>query len=67
LPIIQIHLLQGRSTEAKRLFAEETTRAACRCLDVNAEQVRIIFSEMAREDYAIAGTLVADREKKTTP
>jgi 4-oxalocrotonate tautomerase len=67
LPIIQVHLLQGRSVEAKRKFAREATEAACRCLDVNAEQVRIIFSEMARDDYAISGVLVADRDKNAKP
>ncbi|MDR0617109.1 MAG: tautomerase family protein [Synergistaceae bacterium] len=66
LPIIQIHLLQGRSTEAKRKFAQEATEAACRCLDVKAEQVRVIFSEMARDDYAISGVLVADRDKNAS-
>jgi 4-oxalocrotonate tautomerase len=66
LPIIQVHLLQGRSTEAKRKFAEEATQAACRCFDVKSEQVRIIFSEMAQENYAISGVLVADWDKKTS-
>jgi 4-oxalocrotonate tautomerase len=63
LPIIQVHLFQGRSVEAKRKFAQETTEAACRCLDVKAEQVRIIFSEMTRDDYAISGVLASDRDK----
>jgi 4-oxalocrotonate tautomerase len=64
LPIIQVHLLQGRTAEAKRQFASEVTQAACRCLNVEAEQVRIIFSDMPRENYAVAGTLTADRDKK---
>jgi 4-oxalocrotonate tautomerase len=66
LPIIQVHLLQGRSVEAKRRFAAGATELACRCFDVKPEQVRIIFSDMERENYAIAGVLAADRDKSTS-
>ncbi|MDR1019941.1 MAG: 2-hydroxymuconate tautomerase family protein [Synergistaceae bacterium] len=65
MPIIQVHLLQGRSVEAKRQFAAEATDLVCRCFDVKSEQVRIIFSEMERENYSISGTLVSDRDKNT--
>lgn len=64
MPIIQVNLLQGRTVEAKRKFAAEVTNVACETLNVRAEQVRVIFNEMPHESYAIAGTLVADRDKK---
>ena len=64
MPIIQVNLLKGRPVEAKRKFAAEVSRLACECLDVRVEQVRVIFNEMPRENYAIAGTLVADRDKE---
>ena len=63
MPIIQVNLLQGRSTEVKRKYAAELTKLTCDCLDVAPESVRIIFSEMAREDFAIAGILAADRKQ----
>ena len=65
MPIIQVNLLQGRPVEAKRKFAAEVTNLACEALGVRAEQVRVIFNEMPHENYAIAGTLVADRDKKS--
>ncbi len=65
MPIIQVNLMQGRTVEAKRKFAAEVTNLACETLGVRAEQVRVIFNEMPRENYAIAGTLVADRDKKS--
>jgi 4-oxalocrotonate tautomerase family enzyme len=61
-----VHLLQGRSAEAKREFAREVTQLTCRCFDVNAEQVRVIFSEMERENYSIAGVLTVDRDKNAS-
>lgn len=64
MPIIQINMLQGRTAEAKRRFAAGVTALACDTLGVCAEQVRVIFNEMPRENYAIAGTLVADRDKE---
>jgi 4-oxalocrotonate tautomerase len=64
VPIIQVHLLQGRTTDAKRKFADEVTQAACRCLGVQPDQVRIIYSDMPPENYAVAGTLSLDQKKK---
>lgn len=62
MPILQVHLLQGRTTEQKRRLVQEVTEAVCRSLDVKTDQVRIILSEMDREDYAVGGTLMADKQ-----
>jgi 4-oxalocrotonate tautomerase len=67
MPIIEVHLLQGRSIEQKRGFVREVTRAACEQLEVRPEQVRVILSEMPREGYAIGGVLVSDRETAPVP
>ncbi len=61
MPILQIHLLQGRTLEQKKRLVKEVTEAVCRSLDAQPEQVRIILAEMAREEYSIAGTLLSDR------
>lgn len=63
MPIIQVNLLQGRSVEAKRKFADEVTKAACGCLGAQPEQVRVIFSDMPPENYAVAGVLSLDKDK----
>ena len=63
MPIIQVNLLQGRSAEVKRKYAADLTKLTCECLNAPPEAVRIIFNEMAHENYAIAGTLAADRKK----
>lgn len=64
MPIIQVNLLCGRSREAKRLFAAEVTELACKRLNVRAEQVRVIFNEMERDSYSIAGELICDRDER---
>ena len=63
MPIIQVNLLQGRSTETKRKYAAELTKVTCECLGAQPEAVRIIFNEMAHENFAIAGNLAVDRAK----
>ena len=62
MPIIQVQLLEGRSIEQKRRFAEEVTAVACSCLNTRPEQVRIILNEMPPSNFAIAGTLMADKQ-----
>ncbi len=61
MPIIQVHLLEGRSPEQKRAFVRRVTESACETLQVRPEQVRIILSEMSRDEYAIGGELLSDR------
>lgn len=63
MPVIQVNILAGRSVEVKRKFASDLTALVCQDLGSRPEQVRIIFNEMPHENYAIAGTLVADKEK----
>ena len=63
MPIIKVNMLQGRSVETKRRYASEMTRVTCECLSVKPESVRIIFSDMPHENFAIAGTLSADIKK----
>lgn len=67
MPIIEVHLIEGRSVEQKREFVEEVTAVACRCLNARPEQVRVILSEMPRTNYAIAGTLIADKDVSSAP
>ncbi len=63
MPIVQIHLLEGRDEEKKRRLVKEVTQAVCNALDAPPEKVRIILSEMADHHYAVGGVLVKDGGK----
>jgi 4-oxalocrotonate tautomerase len=63
MPIVQIHLLEGRTVEQKRAMAEKVTQAICETVNVPPEAVKIILSDMARHDYAVAGVLHLDEKK----
>lgn len=61
MPILQIHLIEGRDMEKKKRLVKNVTQAVCESLDVKPEQVRIILSETARENYAVAGILFSEK------
>lgn len=63
MPIVQIHLMAGRSDEKKRALVKAVTEAVCATVDAPPEKVRIILSEMAENDYAVGGVLVKDSKK----
>ena len=58
MPIIQVHLLEGRTVEQKRKLVSQVTEAVVKSLDVPPDAVRIILDEMAKRDYAVAGVLL---------
>lgn len=62
MPIIQIHLMEGRDKAKKEKLVNKVTQAVCESLDVAPKNVRIILSEMSPENYAISGVLVQDQE-----
>ncbi|HOC81910.1 MAG: 2-hydroxymuconate tautomerase [Synergistetes bacterium ADurb.Bin155] len=61
MPIVQVHLLEGRSSEQKKKLVAEMTASICSALGVKPEQVRIILSEMARGDFAVGGVLSSEK------
>lgn len=63
MPIVQIHLIEGRTVEQKRALVRKVTDAVCESVNVTPEHVKIILSDMARHDYAIGGVLKLDESK----
>lgn len=63
MPIIQIHLIEGRSVDQKRALVDKVTKAVCETVNVTPEHVKIILLDMARHDYATAGVLKLDEQK----
>lgn len=61
MPILQIHLLEGRDREKKKALVSKVTEAVCESLDVKPEAVKIILSEMALDHYAVAGELFSEK------
>ncbi len=63
MPIIDVNLFEGRTIEQKRRLVKTMTEAVVQSLGVKPDDVRITLHEMSRENHAISGVLVADRNK----
>ena len=60
MPIVEIHLLEGRDIEKKRLLVKRVTQAVCDTLGSDPTKVRVILSDMKQHDYSVAGVLHCD-------
>jgi 4-oxalocrotonate tautomerase len=66
MPTIHVELFEGRSVEMKRVLAQEITAACVRVLGGSADGVDVIFSDVARHDWATGGVLWSDKAKPPT-
>ena len=64
MPHIQITLLQGRTPEQKRKIVERITQTMVEEAGTAREGVSVAFVEVSQADYASAGVLVLDKNKK---
>ncbi len=67
MPIIQVNMLEGRTTEQKRKLVSGITTAVIDALGVQAEQVRVMIHEMGKDDYGIGGKTAAERGMTVAP
>lgn len=55
MPIIQIHLLEGRTDEQKENLIAEVTKAVCNTVNAPAEAVKIIITDMDKQHFGSSG------------
>lgn len=60
MPILRVSMLEGRSDEQKAAAAAALTTALEAHFGCRPEDVSIIFEEMPRESWAIAGKLLSE-------
>ncbi|PKO48297.1 MAG: 4-oxalocrotonate tautomerase [Betaproteobacteria bacterium HGW-Betaproteobacteria-4] len=65
MPIIEMHLLAGRSVEKKRKAVAAMTAALVETLEVRPDQVRILITEHNDEQFAVGGQMVGQRNETT--
>ena len=61
MPIVQIELMEGRTTEQKRTLVEKVTQAIVESVGAPAENVMIIIRDMPKENFSKAGRLECDK------
>lgn len=55
MPILVMHLMEGRTSEQKQRAASAITDALVETLGVKPESVRILVSELQRDGFYVAG------------
>jgi 4-oxalocrotonate tautomerase len=60
MPMIRVEMFQGRTREQKRSFAKAITEAFVATCGGTAQSVQIVFQDVAKDDWAIAGRLASE-------
>ncbi len=61
MPILRLEMHPGRTSDQKRAFVREVTRVTVDTLGCPPESVDVVINEVARDDWAKAGKLIADK------
>ena len=59
MPVITVEWLEGRSEPQKAQLAEQITQSFVEVAKVTPDQVWIVFRDVKRSDWAMAGHLLA--------
>ncbi len=61
MPTIHVQMFAGRTVEQKRALARALTEATVATLGAKPESVDVIFTDVARQDWATGGELWSDK------
>ncbi|WP_028007379.1 tautomerase family protein [Solimonas flava] len=61
MPIIEFHLLEGRTVDQKRRLCDAVTKTVVDVLGVRREQVRILIHNLPPENFSVAGITALDQ------
>ena len=61
--VLKVTLLEGRSLAKKRELARRLSEAAARFLGEDLQEIRLVFYEVSKEDWAVGGVLLRDKEE----
>jgi 4-oxalocrotonate tautomerase len=63
MPLIEIHLLEGRTDEQKKALLAAVTRAVHESINAPLETIRVWVQEFSSKEYMAAGVLAAEKKK----
>ena len=63
MPLVQVTMLQGRTTDQKRKIAKRITDAMVEEAGARQEAIVVTFVEVSKESYASGGELMVDKQK----
>jgi 4-oxalocrotonate tautomerase len=63
MPIIHVHMFEGKTIDQKRKLVVAMTEAVVKSLDTKPESVRILIHDIPRHNLAVAGVLASERKE----
>lgn len=63
MPLVEIHMLEGRTDAQKKALLEGVTEAIRGSLGVPLTSIRVWIREFSPKDFMVAGELFAERKK----
>ena len=61
MPLIEVHMLEGRSAEQKKALLEAITRAVHESIGAPLPSIRVWIQEFSSEDFMVAGELAKEK------
>lgn len=62
MPIIQIHMLEGRPKEQKKALMDAVTKAVQNSLDVPLSSIRVWIQDIPKDEFMAAGILKSENK-----
>jgi 4-oxalocrotonate tautomerase len=63
MPLVEIHLLEGRTDDQKKALMTAVTAAVHDSIGAPLENIRVWVREFSPKEYMAAGVLAADKKK----
>lgn len=63
MPLIEIHLIEGRTDEQKKALLTAVTKAVQESIAAPLPSIRVWIQEMSPREYMVAGELASERQK----
>jgi len=63
MPIIHVHMYEGKTIDQKRKLVVAMTEAVVKSLDTKPESVRILLHDVPRHNLAVAGILASEKKE----
>lgn len=60
MPIVQMELLEGQTTQKKRELIKNITDTICQTINCPPEAVTIVIRDMPKTQYGVAGKLFGE-------
>jgi 4-oxalocrotonate tautomerase len=65
MPLVAIHLLEGRDAEQKKRLLQAVTDAVQESIGASLPSIRVWIQEFSAEEYMTGGELAADRRRRS--